>query len=210
MTKRKRWIIAGLIMGLHFSIYYIVTENNTYSPGLRVISFIIELMSQTLIILLFGGFLALFASLFPSKRTTFKNRLIKSLPIGISSISIILIFLAVYTKVFGKEIIRLVNYNNIEIPKELNCDSIKNGDFEMTNYTIHRNGNTQTQINLTTHEEQVFQVDWISQCEYTLTDNSGSKPTMKVKIIQVTSDGYTCYVATDMYAMLNKIKRIDN
>jgi hypothetical protein len=194
-------------VSLYFLTYDIVTKKNTYAPGFGIESFTVELIVQILVLLIFGGVLALFIALFLSKKTTFKDRLKKSLPIGISSFCMLLIFLAGYTKIYGKEIIRGVNYNNIEIPKDLNCNSIKNGDFEMTNYTIRRDGDKQTQINLTTNEEQVFQVDWISQCEYTLTDISGSIPKMKVKITRVTSDGYTCYVTIGTHAMRNKIKR---
>ena len=79
----------------------------------------------------------------------------------------------------------------------------------MDNYTYDRSGNIQIQINQSTLEEKIFTVNWVSQCEYILTDTSDITQKTMVKITDVTKNGYTCFVTgdTNNLALRYQIKR---
>ena len=124
-------------------------------------------------------------------------------------IAVILLFLLLYTNAFGKQIVVGHYYDSVKTPDGLDCLSVKDGNFKMDNYTYDRSGNIQIQINQSTLEEKIFTVNWVSQCEYILTDTSDITQKTMVKITDVTKNGYTCFVTgdTNNLALRYQIKR---
>lgn len=85
------------------------------------------------------------------------------------------------------------------------CVDFKIGEFKFLNpnyseWTITRNDSIQTEINSKTGVEIKSVIKWKSECVYTLTCKSVSKPELKnaigkifeVSIIKTYNNGYTC------------------
>ncbi|MBS1536584.1 MAG: hypothetical protein JST20_02400 [Bacteroidetes bacterium] len=86
--------------------------------------------------------------------------------------------------------------------KTLDCSKFKNGTFKILNpalkgYTIKRNGNIQ--IESYKENEQVYKIEWIKDCTYTLTPteetlkktpNFPKTGVLTIKIIQVKPNSY--------------------
>ena len=72
------------------------------------------------------------------------------------------------------------------------CQTVKDGKFELNEYTIERKANIQIERNKITNEESITRVNWISDCEYELTNTTDSNDVTKVKIVSVTGKAYKC------------------
>lgn len=57
----------------------------------------------------------------------------------------------------------------------IDCANIKTGKFKLTDstadieYIIERNDSTQTEKNTKTEDKSTYKIEWLSDCEYTLT-----------------------------------------
>lgn len=80
----------------------------------------------------------------------------------------------------------------------------------MDDYRIKRRDNIQIETNLKTGKTDEFKVEWINDCEYSLTPMNNTLEKIYVKITQVNEDYYTCYrkVEENMPAVFFKIKRV--
>jgi hypothetical protein len=72
------------------------------------------------------------------------------------------------------------------------CRKVKEGYFLLDDYIIERKGNTQTETDRITREKSTSRVNWISDCEYELTNINNQNKVIKVKIISVTAEAYKC------------------
>jgi hypothetical protein len=161
-----------------------------------------------------GVGLGALTALIPFRQHKYGRKLQFAFPICTSTTLIVLLLsfghLAYLEKVKGIKAGPLVKYDNIEVPKTLDCLRISNGKFETENLIITRQGDKQTQIKKDTKETKEFKVEWLSDCEYILTPFDNPTEKLKVKITSVRDGEYDCYVSLDKYAQRHTIKRIKN
>ena len=72
---------------------------------------------------------------------------------------------------------------------KISCASVKEGSFETDKYIIERQGNKQIMIEKSSNKKIEQIVEWVSDCEYHLIQNSDR---IKMTIINVDNKGYDC------------------
>jgi hypothetical protein len=87
------------------------------------------------------------------------------------------------------------------------CESVRNGIFAGYFYKVERKGTLQTDTDFRVGDTVEFYVRWISDNEYVLENGLDNRT---VKIVEVTENGYACYVTSEGYTSskywLSKVK----
>jgi hypothetical protein len=134
-------------------------------------------------------------------------------PISLSLSLIVVIFSFAYVafieKTKGVVILPSVKYEDVKCKPGLDYAKIIDGKFETKEVIVERQGNRQIQITKDTKKETIFEVEWLSDCEYCLTPLDKPSVKIKVKIVSVNEEGYNCYVKTGEYATGYQMKIID-
>jgi hypothetical protein len=210
---KKLWIVAVLLLIVHFIIQYGFYIHYDYS-SLGWISLASDVLGNVLLIIVSGGVLGALFALIPSRGKNYLDRFKIALPLLISFALLLVItafiFIVFYGKQKGYKDRENVYYHNITIPAGTNCSSIHNGEFIMEDYLIKRHDTIQVETNLKSGKTVEFKVDWINDCEYSLTPVRDSLKKTYIKVTQVNEDYYTCYgkVDEDMPAVFFKINRM--
>lgn len=211
---KKLWIVAILLLIIHFIIQYGFYIHYDYSSSFGWISLASDILGNVMLIVVSGGVLGALFALIPSRNRTYLDRFKVALPL-LTSFSLLIIiagfiFIVFYGKQRGYSDRENVYYHNITTPADTNCSSIHNGEFSMDDYRIKRRDNIQIETNLKTGKTVEFKVEWINDCEYSLTPVNNELKKTFIKITQVNEDYYTCYgkVEENMPAVFFKIKRL--
>lgn len=93
----------------------------------------------------------------------------------------------------------LHRYEDIRIPGDLDCASVRWGNFETSTLYIQRVGNRQIQTNKETGAVTEYLVNWERDCEYVLKSEVDKQVLLRIKITAVNLDGYGCYIIAEDY-----------
>ena len=204
MTPKKHWIIAISLLVIHLLIQYVFYLKIDFSNSNGIILFLIDIFSNLGLITLFGAGLGALFALIPIEGKCYSQKLKTTFPLLISILLFLLIITYSYSvfglKKKGYESRSPENYENIIIPKNLDCLSVHDGIFETDNTLIERYGTKQTETNKETGEKHEFDVEWINNCEYKLTPTKGPALKLKVKITEINPDNYKCYCMAEKYS----------
>jgi len=207
MKKKLRTIIILLLLIL-IVIQYSSLETSVFGIFMDTIGIIIMLLITALA-------MSLLIAIVPNKEKRYSEKFQSSIPvvfaiflIGINSF---LGFNLYLKKVVGKELHPLRNYDDIQIPRNLDCSDIHSGTFETEYLFIKRAENTQVQKNKKTGEINEFVVKWVNNCEYILTSTNKDSVVLRIKILEISEDGYIGYLSSsnqpDLYPTKINIKR---
>ena len=205
------WLVTVLLLSayiLSHCIHHLKTIGST--------SHILDLSVTVLIVCVSGALLGTVSALLPYKQKRFVQKFKVTLPFFISAVLLVqttLYTYLLYTKhVKGVILKPLHTYEAIQIPVKSDCSSIHHGKFETEKSIIERWGNTQTQVDKKTGQKKVFIVEWINNCEYSLTPVDDNSKKLKIKITKVNSDDYGCYIiqenSENLYPVFLTVKRI--
>jgi hypothetical protein len=188
MKNKITWIISLLLFVLH-----IYLQVSLYSKS-NIWEFKFMALGMALLPLLLGSILTLAISFIPNKKKSYDDKFRINLPISVSAVMLPFIVMAGVTlSNFYKRFSGPV-YESIVTNPGLNCESVKNGKFDLgEGVVIERNGDRQIETYTKIKLKKECKVTWINDCEYTLTAPENPDKEIKVKIISVTKDGYVCY-----------------
>lgn len=152
-----------------------------------------------ILILLICSVIGAIIALIPFQKRTFKNKFKFSF---ISLLGITITFYGYYkylTIIKGVELNPIHKYEDIQIPKNLNCSTIHEGKFETKNSIINRTKDKQIEKIKETGIKTEFSIKWINDCEYVLIPTADTTNKLRVKITTVNSDSYGCYIIGDRF-----------
>jgi len=197
------WILTILILVGFFIIQYVFLQTPDFTNSMGQTTFVIDFLISLLIIVAVGVGLGYLVALIPFKTKPYKQRVKTSLPLMVSVVAIILCgvfgYSAYLKKVKGIELRPLGKYTNIRIPPNLECSSVHNGKFETDKLIIERSGDKQFQTDKVTGEKNEYKIEWVNDCEYTLTSILDNSDKLKVKIVAVSPDNYDCFIISVKY-----------
>ena len=202
MKELYRVLILAFIL-VSFFIYPFVVYNQTATNGFDFRSFISRVLIDEVIILLISSVCGGLLALIPFKYNSYTKRF--------KFVILILYLLFVLCFMLTMSLMRSINYNEVEIPPHLDCDKIRNGDFEAEGLAITRRDSIQTEIDLQTKIKHVYSIIWVNDCEYELIGVSPNDKNFKVKIISIEKNYHTLYVSEldENRASLVKMKNKD-
>jgi len=202
MKPKLLWIIAGMLLITHLIIQFAFFAVNGLdgSQMFFAVEFISSLIAIACTSLVIGAIVAFI----PVKQRTYKEKFNITLPLFSSIVlAIWIVAFSYYTylkKVKGIELKPLIKYENIIIPDGVDCASVHEGLFETDKLSIERFGSKQIQTNKQTGIKSEFTIEWINDCEYYLTSTSDNSNKLRIKIVSVKADLYSCYVISEKYA----------
>ena len=175
------WTLCSIIMitGIHFL------------DGMPLIDdwfgFLEGVFLMVLILVVASIVLAVLMAAFPfkSNRTPNKQEVRAFIPASTITLTLISFIAFVTTR---------PSYAKSKAAESILCQSVKDGTFQLDEYIIERKGNLQTETSRTDKQKSTFTVNWISDCEYEVTNIMDSNDIAKVKIISVTKEVYRCVV----------------
>ncbi len=91
MKQKPLWIITIILLVIHLLIQNIFIHRYNYSDTLDIISFVIDLFSNIIIVVILGGLLAALTAFVPSNQKTYNERFMKTFPKSLSVVLLILI-----------------------------------------------------------------------------------------------------------------------
>jgi hypothetical protein len=204
MTSKKLWIISFILLIGHVIIQYIFLLKTDLTESLGILTFLIDLFSNLMLVGILGFGLGALTALVPFRQMSFNEKFKTTFPLFTSVVLIVLVSTFSYSiylkKVKGIELRSLKKYEDIQTPVNLDCSSVRNGKFETEKSFIERIENKQIQTDKKTGVIKEFIVEWTSDCEYILTSTEDNSEKLRVKITEVKSDKYCCYVISDKYA----------
>ena len=204
MTSKKFWIISILLLIGHLILQYVFYVKTDLTEVLGLITFAIDLFSNLILIGILGAGLGTLTALIPFGQQSFKEKFKTTFPLSTSVVLIVLISTFSYSiyleKVKGIGLSPLQKYEDIQIPTNLDCSSVRNGKFETEKSFIERIGSKQIQTDKKTGQKKEFIIEWINNCEYILISTENSTEKLRVKITTINPDDYGCYVISDQYA----------
>jgi hypothetical protein len=173
------WILCSVIMviGIH------------YLDGLPEIddwfSFSVGVLLGVALLLIASILLSLIISALPFKanKRVPRHRVKSFMPLSMVSLTIIALIAFVLTR---------PSYAKAAPAEARLCKTVQNGRFLLDEYIIDRQHKVHTETSKITNQTATFKVEWISDCEFKLTNASDSNDTTKVKIIEVTDTTYKC------------------
>ena len=217
MTPKKLWIISIIFLLGHLIIQYVFFVRADLSESVGRMTFGIDLVSNLILVGIFGACLGALTALIPYRHKNFKQKFKTTFPLSTSIVLLVLVSTfgySIYLKnVKGVELRPLHKYEDIKTPVNLDCLSVHNGKFESEKSFIERFENKQIQTDKKTGTKNEFIVEWTNDCEYILTSVDDNSEKLRVKITAVNSDNYGCYVISDKYGdkypSFSSIKRIE-
>ena len=154
-------------------------------------------VADIFIVMAFGVVIGGLVALIPFRKLGFSAKFKFTFPWSSSLLLIFLISVFGYSACFeemkGVKLCSKETYDKVAPPAGLDCSSIKNGKFEAAGDLIERLGNQQIETNMRSNKKIIYTVEWNGDCEYYLIAKADSTKNMKIKIVAVTDDGYTCY-----------------
>jgi len=203
MTPKKLWIISFILLIGHVIIQYIFLLKTDLTESLGILTFLIDLFSNLLLVGILGSGLGALTALAPFRQMSFKEKFKSTFPLFTSVVLIVFVSTFSYSiylkKVKGIELRPLKKYEDIQTPVNLDCSSVRNGKFETVKSIIERIENKQIQTDKKTGVIKEFIVEWTSDCEYILTSTENNSEKLRVKITEVKSGNYGCYVISDKH-----------
>jgi hypothetical protein len=167
-------------------------------------AFGIDLFSNLILIGIFGAGLGALIALIPFRQKHFKEKFKTTFPLLTSILLLVLIVTFGYSSylknVKGIELRPIYKYEDIQIPVNLDCSSVRIGNFETEKSFIERTESKQIQTDKKTGDKKEFIVEWTNDCEYILTSTEDTSEKLRVKITAVHPDNYGCYIISDKYA----------
>jgi len=216
MKPQKLWIFTTLLLVVHLIIQFVFFLKPDLSDGLGKMSSIFDMLLNLILIFILGVGLGALVALIPFRKKLYKEKFKITFPLLTSIVLVVFVATFSYTlylkKVKGIELHPLIKYELIQIPENLNCSSVHNGQFETGKIIIERTDNKQIQTDLKTGEKKEYNVEWTNDCEYVLTSITDSLDKIRIKITAVNQENYGCYVNTvkggSKYANFILVKRI--
>jgi len=176
--------------------------------------FFISLLVIPIIIFGTGSVLGLLAAVLPINGMTYRRKVAWTIPLSSSAILLILIssfgYIYYSQEIQGQKWEPTVEYDEVETTNAADCETVRNGNFEVDGLTISRRGDRQVQVDTETGRRVVYRVEWLSDCEYRIIPEDPGEESLKVKITEVNDEKYECYVATGKYAVKEDLRLIDS
>jgi hypothetical protein len=190
------WISAGILF-VAYQVLDSAYHNSDLSNFLGILG-VLDITSDFLLVFVIGGIIGCLFAMVPYKGKNFREKIIITLPLGVSTILIGLVASFSFAIISNQGLHKLSAsaYDEIIIPEKTDCSALHEGKFETPHLLIERTGNQQIQINKSTNVEKLYIVEWLSGCEYHLTQ-PGSSEKLKVKIVSVSESSYDCYVISE-------------
>lgn len=193
MAPKKFWILSILLCAAHLLIVFAVISRlgSVDKYGLTIALYVLLGFVFTEFVVV-SGIVAVFA-LIPYKQKVY---IAKFRVLFLSAVTFLLFGFSVMLALsfyFGTEIRSNERFADIAIPPHVNCAVVRDGKFETDRLLIERKGSKQVETNKWWGSEKEYTVEWASDCEYILTPVDDSEAKVRVKIVEVTSEGYSCY-----------------
>ncbi len=99
----------------------------------------------------------------------------------------------------------LIIYDNVPQNSNLDCSTLKVGNFETDKYLIEREADVQIHTNKESNKKTIYKIIWLSNCEYHLHPTDNNLLNIKVKIKEISDQYYDCYVAVNEIAVEERI-----
>ncbi len=174
------------------------------SESLDIMTLGFDLFSNLILVAILGAALGALTALIPYKQKKFNEKFKTTFPLSTAVVLVVLVstfgYFIYLKNVKGIELRPLIKYEDIHIPINLDCSSVRNGKFETETSYIERTKDKQIQTDKKTGDKREFIVEWTNDCEYILTSTQDSTEKLRVKITAVNHDIYGCYVISDKYA----------
>jgi hypothetical protein len=165
-------------------------------------NYTIDILANYIVISFSSICIALLLALIPYKKLLFKAKIKTTIPIAISIVLTILILNYLYLIYLFKhnsfDLKPIPKYSEIQIPQNIDCSLVHNGKFETDKYIIERKDNEQIETDIKTKKAITYSVEWLSDCEYTLTSTNNTSNNRRIKIVAITDSTYECYVASQI------------
>lgn len=203
MKIRILWTIAILLLLVHLGIQYLFFTPVTISGKAGMGILVMDLSTNLFLVFFTVLVIVPIVALIPFKGMVYSEKFIRILPYVASIVLIIIIanfgYMAYLKKVKHLQSGPVHHYEDIQVPLKLDCNEVHNGQFETEHTRIVRNEKVQIQVDKNTGAIKEYLVDWINECEYTLTPKLGNSEKLKIKITAVNQDNYGCYVVSDQH-----------
>lgn len=193
MTLRKFWILSILLCAAHLLIVFAVTNRlgSVDKYGLTIALYVLLGFVFAEFVMV-SGVVAIIA-LIPYKQKVY---IAKFRILFLAAVTFLLFCFSVVLALsfyFRTEIRSKERFDDIVIPSDINCSVVRDGKFETDKLLIERKGSIQIETNKWWGSEKEYKVEWVGDCEYILTSVDDSEAKVRVKIVEVTSKGYSCY-----------------
>jgi hypothetical protein len=195
MRKKITWIVVCLLIFGHTYLQYLLYSlPSTYSSAFHKFLAFFSILLPFMV----AAILAILISFIPIRKKSYDDKFSLILPFTILGTLLLSTAVYSYQMYLYKEHYSGPLYESIVIDPKLNCESVKNGKFQTGDgLLIEREGEWQIQTSKRSKFPDKFKVEWLNDCEYTLSPENNPVSKLKVKIISVNKDGYVCYVAID-------------
>lgn len=215
---KKLWFLSLALLIIHLIIQYVFYLNIQFKTKEDWIYFIVDLNGNMFATYLGAGVLGSLLALVPFRGKKYIEKLKITIPLSASSILFLAIISFGYFIVFAnqKGYLRrdMEHYENIQPKGVFDCSSFHTGIFETEGTRIERKANKQLETDHKTGKIHELDIQWVNDCEYTLTTPGDSLNIISVKITEVTADSYKCYASSkafrDAPAMFFEVKRVKN
>ncbi len=208
------WIINLLLLAVLIWLFLYNFMNIDPSGEGGMSEFLLAIFVLIAIVFGTGLVLGLLLAILPISSMSFSKKLAWTFPLSASAIALILNLVYgmfyYYENVLGQPIGDLVKYEDVTVPIGTDCVSVHDGDFITGDLKISRKGNKQVQKDGRFGANKAYQVEWLSDCEYSLTRVGRDEPELLVKITAVNDTAYECYVAEDEFAYKQTILFVKN
>lgn len=197
MKTNPFWILVVVLLVIEMIINYFLNFVFIFEEKTDWTIVAFSIAGSIIAAAVLGFVLAAILAAIPFKKLKYNSKLLKILPIATSLVLIFVIAMDGYhlllNNLYGTKNTNKF-YSEIVIPSDVDCSSMHDGTFRSPQLEIIRSGNHQIQKNLLNGEISEFEIVWLNNCEYHLIPQTASDDKILVKIVEVTSDGYSCYV----------------
>lgn len=203
MAPKRFRTITVLLFAAHllvvFAVVYRLGSMDKHGLAISLITLLAVVISE---FVLASGVVALLA-LIPFKKKNYPDKFRIML---LTAVSFLLFCFTVFLAVsfYIGDVTRSEEpFEEIQIPINLDCSAIHDGKFESDKLIIERKGNRQVETNKRWGSEEAYNVEWVSDCEYILTRVDDPETKVRVKVVAVTAEGYSCYAMMEKHSDWN-------
>ena len=206
------WILSGLLFVASLIVlWYYFAKDEMNMWGLMGAIFMLDLL-----VFVPASILTALLALVPVREKVYKQRFWARAPYVLSVATALGLVASTglfwYSALVGFKQLTGVEYAAIATDQEDNCAKVHEGVFETSGMRIERHGHSQLQYNKTFGTTDELKVDWLSPCEYRLSDEDGNG-LLIVKITHADDLGYDCtftYSSGDGMSYSGHFDRIPN
>ena len=211
---KKSWWFAWFLVALFFalSIWARVWYGRMLG-GQEAHNFIIDIWVAGIFLMVPTVVIGPLAGVVPWRGQPYWRRVLNRLPFITAGIALLVLAIASiefwYSPLAGMEWMQGADFEKLGPEPGTDCSAIHDGVFQNEALRIERSGTKQYQWEPLGMESDL-NVEWTSDCEYTLTTD-GSEMTMHVKVLKVDSAGYECaymYAEQDRVVHRSRFERV--